>query len=116
MEEINSIIKNYVIYDEIKDQISISNTLKKRIDENRNDFKYVNRLILDELFSDSIAPNSINKKILDLQSSSYYNHFIKELKFAASLEPKKISYDDINVSKLISNVKAIKNIYQSMII
>lgn len=112
IKEINSIITNYDIYDEIKDQIDISPVLQKLINENKNDYKYVNRIILDEFFSNSIKKNSINKKIRSLQSSKDYNNFIKSLEFSINLESKLGADDDIEIPRLIYNLQAIKSIYQ----
>lgn len=112
--KMNTIIACKDTYYEIKDLVDFSPELKKLIDENKNNYPYLNRVILDDFFSDSLSKYSINKKIRNLQSSSYYMDFINALDSTVRLESKNIENSEIEVSKLTSNLQMIKSLYQTL--
>lgn len=114
IKSMNYIIESQSTYNEIKDIISFTPELQKTIEENKNDYSIINRMILDNFFVDSVSKNSVNKKIKDLQLSNYYTDFGKTLEFTVRSKCKNTIDNEIEFSKLASNLNIIKAFYQTL--
>lgn len=111
---INSIIMSKATYNEVKNLIDISPARQQLLLENKDDLPYVNRLILDDFFSDSILENSLNKRIRYLQLNKDYKEFILALESIAHMEYKYNEENTIEVLHLIYNLQTIRKIYRTL--